>query len=314
MVHAKQECDTIALLGEVMSTSSNCVLAFITVSTISSMMTKPCLMMIIFLKDLRTLTKSARPAIGNRRVSSSVPPVPDTNKTPPSLRPTRAIALVQTIDERQPRTRAHTHTHTHIHTHNAKNTHTHEHTHIHIHTHTHTPIHTRSQTQKDHTHTQTHTRLVAGRDAAREATIVDRHNINASSKHKQICSAVTNRQHFYQVIHPTFLKGCLRLRDRQGIASLLVNVSSNTTLRLSYEARNNASHNDVNDRAANQVTQASDTSDSLVRFSNKCVSANVTKPCELKGPVDHGVYKNPHKHDGKLHHSICLKCSVDIHA
>ena len=104
------------------------------------------------------------------------------------------------------------------------------------------------------------------------------------------------------------------MRDNQGVASLLVNVSSNTTLRLSYEARNNASHNDVNDRAANQVTQASDTSDSLVRFSNKCVSANVTKPCELKGPVDHGVYKNPHKHDGKLHHSICLKCSVDIHA
>ena len=56
------------------------------------------------------------------------------------------------------------------------------------------------------------------------------------------------------------------------------------------------------------------TSDSLVSLSNKCVSANVTEPCELKGPVDQGVYKNPHKHDGKLHQSICLKCSDDIHA
>ena len=83
VVHAKQDCDTIALLGDGMSTSSNCVLAAITVSTISSMLTTPCLILIIFLRYLRTLPNKPLPAIDNVRVSSSVPPVPDTNKTPP---------------------------------------------------------------------------------------------------------------------------------------------------------------------------------------------------------------------------------------
>ena len=125
---------------------------------------------------------------------------------------------------------------------------------------------------------------------------------------------MTNRKHFEKVIHPRLLYVNLHLRDIQGIGSLLISASSKTPLRLSHEERNNASHNNVNGGAANQVTQAGHTSDSLVRFSNKCVSANVTEPCEPKGPVDQGVYKKPHKHDGKLHHSICLKCSVDIHA
>jgi len=68
---------------------------------------------------------------------------------------------------------------------------------------------------------------------------------------------VTNRKHFEKVIHPRLLYVNLHLRDIQGIGSLLISASSKTPLRLSHEERNNASHNNVNGGAANQVTQAS---------------------------------------------------------